>query len=114
MLRSTASSEWGLSRLRHYGATCSHVQQLLALPFLSDMLSTECTRRLLSGRGAAKEISEGMLRRYQKYNLNAMSHDAAIGLVQRAYEERRGALGPLHEDTCRTAESACTPGSTPA
>lgn len=30
----------------------------------------------------AKEISEGMLRRHQKYNLNAMSHDAAIGLVQ--------------------------------
>lgn len=29
----------------------------------------------------AKEISEGMLRRHQKYNLNAMSHDAAIGLV---------------------------------
>ena len=30
----------------------------------------------------AKEISEGMLRRYQKYNLNAMSHDTAIGLVR--------------------------------
>ena len=30
----------------------------------------------------AKEISEGMLRRHNKYNLNAMSHDAAIGLVQ--------------------------------
>jgi ribonuclease H2 subunit A len=30
----------------------------------------------------AAEISEGMLRRHSKYNLNAMSHDAAIGLVQ--------------------------------
>ena len=30
----------------------------------------------------AAEISAGMLRRHQKYNLNAMSHDAAIGLVQ--------------------------------
>ena len=30
----------------------------------------------------AEEISEGMLRRHSKYNLNAMSHDAAIGLVQ--------------------------------
>jgi ribonuclease H2 subunit A len=30
----------------------------------------------------AAEISEGMLRRHQKYNLNAMSHDAAIGLVK--------------------------------
>ena len=36
----------------------------------------------------AKEISEGMLRRHQKYNLNAMSHDAAIGLVQ-------GVLAPV-------------------
>ena len=30
----------------------------------------------------AAEISAGMLRRYQKYNLNAMSHDAAIELVR--------------------------------
>jgi ribonuclease HII len=30
----------------------------------------------------AKEISAGMLRKHTKYNLNAMSHDAAIGLVQ--------------------------------
>ena len=30
----------------------------------------------------ATEISEGMLRKHTKYNLNAMSHDAAIGLVQ--------------------------------
>jgi len=30
----------------------------------------------------AKEISAGMLGRHTKYNLNAMSHDAAIGLVQ--------------------------------
>ena len=31
----------------------------------------------------AREISEGMLRKHGKYNLNAMSHDAAIGLVQK-------------------------------
>ena len=30
----------------------------------------------------AKEIAAGMLRKHTKYNLNAMSHDAAIGLVQ--------------------------------
>ena len=30
----------------------------------------------------ATEISEGMLRRHQKYNLNAMAHDATIGMVQ--------------------------------
>ena len=34
----------------------------------------------------AKEISAGMLRRHQKYNLNAMSHDAAIGLVRQVLE----------------------------
>lgn len=31
----------------------------------------------------AKEISEGMLRKHKKYNLNLMSHDAAIGLVEK-------------------------------
>ncbi len=34
----------------------------------------------------AEEISEGMLRKHAKYNLNAMSHDAAIGLVQQVLD----------------------------
>ena len=34
----------------------------------------------------AKEISEGMLRKHAKYNLNAMSHDAAIGLVRKVLD----------------------------
>lgn len=35
----------------------------------------------------AAEISEGMLRKGDKYNLNAMSHDAAIGLVRAVLDE---------------------------
>ena len=38
----------------------------------------------------APEISAGMLRRHQKYNLNAMSHDAAIGLVLGRRRRGRG------------------------
>eukprot|EP00967_Tisochrysis_lutea_P020071 scaffold22823_cov29-Tisochrysis_lutea.AAC.2 len=34
----------------------------------------------------AQEISAGMLRRFKPYNLNAMSHDAAIGLVQQVLD----------------------------
>lgn len=34
----------------------------------------------------AQEISSGMLRRFKPYNLNAMSHDAAIGLVRQVLE----------------------------
>ena len=34
----------------------------------------------------AAEISEGMLRKHAKYNLNAMSHDTAIGLVRKVLD----------------------------
>jgi ribonuclease H len=34
----------------------------------------------------AQEISSAMLRRFKPYNLNAMSHDAAIGLVRQVLE----------------------------
>ena len=35
----------------------------------------------------ASEISRGMLGKNHKYNLNAMSHDAAIGLVKRVLDQ---------------------------
>ena len=55
----------------------------------------------------AKFISEGMLRRHQKYNLNAMSHDAAIGLVRGVLDAGVN-LRYLYVDTVGDPER-CTP-----
>ena len=56
--KSCASAEHVLSRLHRHTGTSTHLQQLLVAPFLQEMLSSESTRRLLSGRAAPKEISE--------------------------------------------------------
>ena len=71
----------------------------------------------------ANEISNGMLRRPAPYNLNAMSHDAAIGLVQQVLDlgvnlrylyvdTVRGLALPcsclVHQQTCRPIALRCS------
>ena len=81
-----------------YGSAFCAVEdepKLKAMGFMDSKVLTEAKREQLWGQLQtvgfigwrirvleAKEISEGMLRKSAKYNLNAMSHDAAIGLVQ--------------------------------
>ena len=54
----TASPELVMSRLQKHAASSVHVQMLLETAFLPELLASDCDRRLLSGRGAPKEISE--------------------------------------------------------
>ena len=56
----------------------------------------------------AREISEGMLRKDAKYNLNAMSHDTAIGLVrkERASRSRLLCRGRSEPPLVRLSETA--------
>ncbi|EOD15431.1 hypothetical protein EMIHUDRAFT_211648 [Emiliania huxleyi CCMP1516] len=68
-------------------------------------LTVLCTRLALAqaaaGRGdlrAAREALEALLPAMRS------TLGAALALVRRAFDERWRALGPLHEDTCRTAQ----------